>query len=276
MQSILSRRDLLVSAAAAPGLGLAAAAILGIPARAVAGSGDPATPLPAGFPRQDQSLVREVVAVAHFNEKRVRELVDRHPALVNAWWDWGFGDWESPLGAASHVGNREIAEYLIQHGARIDMFAAAMLGQLDALKAILGANPGSQRTLGPHAIPLLAHAKAGGTGAAAVVEYLEGLGDANGNIRVFPVSEDEAKPYLGTYSFGSSDTDRFVIRLDKAKLMITKKDIANLRIHRVGEHEFFPAGVPSVRIRFAMKDGKAPSFEVLDPLLVVSAVRIAE
>src|SRR5687768_1690339 len=76
-----------------------------------------------GFPRQDQKLVAEVVGMAHSNEQRVKELVKAHPELVNAWWDWGFGDWESPLGAASHVGQRGIAEFLLVQGARIDIFA---------------------------------------------------------------------------------------------------------------------------------------------------------
>jgi len=57
-------------------------------------------------------------------------------------WDWGFGDWESALGAASHVGNREIAEYLIAHGARPSLFSATMLGHLDVVKAFIAAQPG--------------------------------------------------------------------------------------------------------------------------------------
>jgi hypothetical protein len=64
----------------------------------------------ATFPTQDPDVVREVVAVAHGNLKRLQELVDRRPTLALATWDWGFGDWETALGAASHVGNREIAE----------------------------------------------------------------------------------------------------------------------------------------------------------------------
>lgn len=54
----------------------------------------------AGFPRQNAELAREVVAASHGNEARVRELVDEHPALARATWDWGFGDFESALGAA--------------------------------------------------------------------------------------------------------------------------------------------------------------------------------
>src|SRR5262249_59921271 len=59
------------------------------------------------FPTQDPPLVKEMVTVAHGNVKRVKELVDRQQTLAKAAYDWGFGDWESALGAASHVGSRE-------------------------------------------------------------------------------------------------------------------------------------------------------------------------
>src|SRR3989449_11070909 len=106
------------------------------------------------FPTQDPALVREMVAVAHGNVKRVKELVDRQQTLAKASWDWGFGDWESALGAASHVGNREIAEYLMANGARPSIFSAAMLGQLDVVKAFVDASPGVQRVHGPARITL--------------------------------------------------------------------------------------------------------------------------
>jgi len=66
----------------------------------------PVEPIAATFPTQDPDVVREVVTVAHFNIKRLRELVDRRPTLARAAWDWGFGDWETALGAASHMGKR--------------------------------------------------------------------------------------------------------------------------------------------------------------------------
>ncbi len=74
------------------------------------------------FPAQPTELVREMVTVAHFDLKRVRELVGAHPSLAMAGWDWGFGDWETPLGAASHMGNRPIAEYLISKARRLRCF----------------------------------------------------------------------------------------------------------------------------------------------------------
>ena len=111
------------------------------------------------FPSQDRALVRETVTVSHGNFGRVRELVEASPALAKANWDWGYGDWESALGAASHMGNRDIAKFLIEHGARPNIFSAAMLGQLDVVKSFVAASPGVQRTHGPHGITLLSHAE---------------------------------------------------------------------------------------------------------------------
>jgi hypothetical protein len=55
----------------------------------------------------------------------------------------------------------------------LDIFAAAMLGKLDIVKAALTAFPGAIQTPGPHGIPLIAHAKAGGEQASAVFEFLQ-------------------------------------------------------------------------------------------------------
>lgn len=121
----------------------------------------------------DAALVREVVTVAHGDLERVRVLLEQEQRLVNAAWDWGGGDWETPLGAAAHMGRRDIAEYLLEHGARLDLFAAAMLGKLEVVRATIEAFPAALHTPGPHGIPLLAHAKVGGPAAAAVLAYLE-------------------------------------------------------------------------------------------------------
>ena len=72
---------------------------------------------PASFPSHDPALAREMVSVAHGNVVRVKELLAGRSAIANASWDWGYGDWESALGAASHVGDKEIA-LLIAAGAR--------------------------------------------------------------------------------------------------------------------------------------------------------------
>ncbi len=124
-----------------------------------------------------RELVQEFVGVAHGDLERVRTLLEQEPALANAAWDWGGGDWETGLGAAAHVGRRDIALCLLERGARIDLFAAAMLGRLEIVRVVLEAFPDAHKVRGPHGIPLIAHARAGGEDAAAVVEYLQALGD---------------------------------------------------------------------------------------------------
>lgn len=126
-------------------------------------------------PALDAKLVEEFVGNAHGNFARVKELLEQEPALVNATWDWGGGDFETALGAASHMGNKQIANYLLEHGARLDIFAAAMLGKLEVVKAALEAYPGAVNTPGPHGIPLITHAEAGGADAKAVLDYLNSL-----------------------------------------------------------------------------------------------------
>ncbi|HEX6269915.1 MAG TPA: hypothetical protein VFZ43_06755 [Anaerolineales bacterium] len=121
----------------------------------------------------ETTLVREFVSKSHADLERVRELLVQEPALVNASWDWGGGDWETGLGAAAHMGRKDIANHLLENGARLDLFAAAVLGKLDIVKAALEAFPGAINTPGPHGIPLIAHAKAGGEEAQAVLEFLE-------------------------------------------------------------------------------------------------------
>ena len=122
--------------------------------------------------RLDPELVCEFVGKSHGDLDHVRKMLQAQPRLVNAAWDWGGGDWETGLGAAAHVGRRDIALFLIAEGARMDIFAAAMLGHLEIVRATLEIFPDAWKWPGPHGIPLLKHAEAGGEPAAHVAEYL--------------------------------------------------------------------------------------------------------
>jgi len=126
-------------------------------------------------PALEPKVVEEFVSNAHGDLDRVKELLTQKPALVNATWDWGGGDFETALGAAGHMGRKDIANYLLEHGARLDIFVAAMLGKLEIVKATLSAYPKAKDIPGPHGIPLIAHARAGGEEAQSVVEFLESL-----------------------------------------------------------------------------------------------------
>ena len=124
-------------------------------------------------PQLDPSKVQAFVANAHGDLEAVRSLLAEEPRLVNASWDWGGGDWETGLGAAAHMGRRDVALVLLENGARLDLFAAAMLGNVDVVRATLAAFPAMRDELGPHGIPLIEHARAGGDDARAVLELLE-------------------------------------------------------------------------------------------------------
>ena len=130
---------------------------------------------PAVPPRPDPlppDLVRRFVQAAHADIESTRQLLDGEPRLIRATWDWGGGDFETALGGAAHMGRRDIALLLLGRGATLDLFAAAMLGQLPIVRAALEASPTLARVPGPHGIPLVAHAKAGGAAAAETLEYI--------------------------------------------------------------------------------------------------------
>jgi hypothetical protein len=127
----------------------------------------------------EATLVEEFVGKSHGDLERVKELLSERPSLINAAWDWGGGDWETGLGAASHMGRKDIANYLLENGARLDLFAATMLGKLEIVRAALEAYPEAINIPGPHGIPLIAHAQAGGNDAIQVYEYLKALRSQN-------------------------------------------------------------------------------------------------
>ena len=122
------------------------------------------------------AAVEEFVRKAHADLRATKALLVEQPSLLNATWDWGGGDFETGLGGAGHMGNREIAEFLIGQGARLDIFVATMLGRMDIVRAMLSAWPGLVNSKGPHGITLLRHARAGGEAAKPVEQYLLSLG----------------------------------------------------------------------------------------------------
>lgn len=132
------------------------------PVIATPGTTPPPAELGGRGARQDPERVFEFVRVGHGNLPRVKEMLAEDPKLVLASWDWGNGDWETALGGASHVGNRELALYLLEHGARQDLFCSAMLGERALVLAAIGAHPALANSKGPHGHSLLYHAAISG------------------------------------------------------------------------------------------------------------------
>jgi len=126
-------------------------------------------------PQINRLMVQDFVIYAHSDLEMTKKLLEKEPALVNAFMDWGAGDWESALGGASHMGNRAIVSLLLEKGARIDIFCAAMMGQLDAVRAFLTLQPKLIDAKGPHGISLHIHAFMGGKESEPVLEYLQSV-----------------------------------------------------------------------------------------------------
>jgi hypothetical protein len=126
-------------------------------------------------PQINRLMVQDFVIAAHSDIDLVKKLLVKEPMLVNGFMDWGGGDWESGLGGAAHMGRRDIVEFLLENGARIDIFAATMLGQLEAVKAFLTLQPKLIDARGPHGFSLHFHAQLAGTMADKMVEYLQSV-----------------------------------------------------------------------------------------------------
>lgn len=237
------------------------------------------------YPSTDLADLQAVVGASHANFDRVKELVGARPELAKATYDWGFGDVESALGAASHMGRKDIADFLIEHGARPNIFTFAMLGKLDAVKSMIESMPGIQRIRGPHGFTLLFHAQmrlkrenVNGPEKEeqkALVTYLESLGDANETESSLETSAEEKAKYLGTYYFQNDGLEEtFVLKLnDRDQLSISRGDTFGRALLRIDEHLFAPSGAPSVRVQFEMAGDRTTKFTIHDPNPIVTATR---
>ena len=129
-----------------------------------------------GEPQLDKELVATFVGAGHRDMEKVKALLEETPNLLNSAHDWKFGDFETCLGAASHVGYKELVLYLLEKGAQANIFTACLFGKIEIVKPMLEAFPSVLHAKGPHGFTLLHHAQQGDDEALAVKEYLESLG----------------------------------------------------------------------------------------------------
>ncbi len=128
-----------------------------------------ADPLPA-------EKVKEFVMAGHGNFDKVKSLLLEFPTLRYAAWDWADGDFETALEGAGHVGNKAIANFLIEQGARVNLFVLTMLGKTTLVKPYLETFPAYLQARGPHGLTLLHHAQKGGEDAKELLDYLQSKG----------------------------------------------------------------------------------------------------
>jgi ankyrin repeat protein len=102
--------------------------------------------------------VREFVIAGHWDLPKVKAMLGEHPELLHAKQQWGDNDFETAIQAASHAGSPPVAEFLLEQGAPMAIYTAAMLGRTNAVEDILRRGPEEVNALGAHGIPLMPHA----------------------------------------------------------------------------------------------------------------------
>jgi len=122
-------------------------------------------------------VVKEFVIAGHGKLDRVKEMLEEYPNLLFCRYDWGNGDFEEAIEGAGHVGNKEIANYLIEKGARPNLFVLTMLGETVIVKSVIEKYPSLLTAKGPHGLSLLHHATKGGEASKELLDYfkLKGL-----------------------------------------------------------------------------------------------------
>lgn len=111
----------------------------------------------------DHEIVAGFVGACHRDIDGVKSMLKQEPGLVNASFNRGAGDWENGMEASSHMGRTDIADVLIAHKARKNIFWAAMAGEEAIVKAFVLVDPETVNTGGAHNISLMAHAAICGT-----------------------------------------------------------------------------------------------------------------
>ncbi len=110
-------------------------------------------------PEMTQEYIQQFVMVGHGNLEAVKEKLAQDPRLLDAMFvAWG----ETALGAASHVGRRDIAEYLLEQGAKMTICTAAMMGMRDVVADYLREDSSQANAQGAHGLTVLYHAAISG------------------------------------------------------------------------------------------------------------------
>lgn len=170
----------------------------------------------------NQEQVRNFVLPAHGNLEVVKQLLAEEPRLLNE--KYKEFD-ETALEAASHVGNRPIAEFLLEQGAPMNIYTAAMFGLKEEVAAYLDENPKLVNGNGVHGISLLYHAALSGN-----VELVEMLVE-RGN------TQSPDQPLLAAAGYGRVEMTKWLLEHGADKTTTNFQDKTALDIAKLREDE---------------------------------------
>ncbi len=115
-----------------------------------------------GNPIYSAEEITEFVFAAHKDLDETKKIIKKKPLLLNCTNQFKKGDFETALGGASHMGRKDIADHLVELGARMDIFNMTFLGHTELVKEYVKVSPAYLNSPGPHGFTLLHHAKVGG------------------------------------------------------------------------------------------------------------------
>jgi ankyrin repeat protein len=104
--------------------------------------------------KPSQETIDEFVGNAHGNLVRVEELISDYPDIVDAKASFD----ETALQAAAQMGREDIANFLLSHGAVMDIFGASMLGDVKRVREFLERDRNRANAPGGHGFPPLYYA----------------------------------------------------------------------------------------------------------------------
>lgn len=105
--------------------------------------------------------IREFVFAAHEDFDETKRIIEKKPLILNCADQFHKGDFETAMGGAAHMGRRDIADLLVDRGARLDLFQLTFLGHLSLVKNLIQVSPQYLQAPGPHGYTLLHHALVG-------------------------------------------------------------------------------------------------------------------
>lgn len=150
----------------------------------------------------DQELVAQFVGNAHGNLDAVKEMLREHPELLNAVWQEAN---ETAIQAATQTGQRDIAEFLISHGAPVDICTAAMLGDEIRVAEFLKQDASLAHAKGSHEYPVLYHAALSGN--TRIADLLKQYGGTDGKEFALHAAVLSGNPEMVTWLLANGVSD---------------------------------------------------------------------
>ena len=171
-----------------------------------------------------QEQIDEFVVASHHDFDKIQKMLADQPALLNENATWV----ETPIQAAAHVGNRPIAEYLLEQGAPLDICTAAVLGLEEEVAGILADEPEAAQAVGAHHIPVMFYPAIGG-----YISIAERLLAAGSDINA---GEGGNTPLHGAAGFGQPEMVRWLLDHDANPFALDYNGKAPIEVAQANGH----------------------------------------